>query len=160
LSDTEEIQHNIRSLFRDLGITHADDKTKTSKKIESIFESVQSLDPKVFALVAFDLAILMGLSGDWQRSYETAQKLISQNDDRLSVKLWQLKCLVELERHSEAVALGGAVRWQNLQILHVNYLTALSYEALGLQEQAKVRFQAVYKSNPSYRSVAQKLINY
>ena len=91
-------------------------------------------------------------------SLDFANRLVELNDDRLVVKLWQLRCLVELRRFAEAVAVSSSLRWPPELLIHVNFLTALSLESLGMREQAQSRYRAVYDANSSYRDVAQRVI--
>lgn len=127
--------------------------------LEEDLYALESLSLERFGCIALDAAVLSGLSENWQLSFKLTEKLIKIGNDSLQVRLWKLRCLVELEEFPEAVALFSSTRWPSEQLIHANFLVALAYEGLGVREQAKARFEAVFKLNPHYRKVSQKLMS-
>jgi hypothetical protein len=152
----DESLTTLRSLLKELDLeeTVAD---RALRDLREEFGALLKLSPPVFLRVGLDVSIVVGVSGDWNLALEFVQRLIALNDDRLEIKIWQLRCLVESERFAEALALSGSVRWKPELMLHVNYLTGLAFEALNMVEQARLRFEAVSKIDPSYRNVSQRM---
>ena len=106
--------------------------------------------------MGLDLSVVAGVSGDWNFALRLIVKMVASNDDRPEVRLWQLRCLVECTRYAEALALSQAMRWDARHLIHVNYLTGSAFEALGMREQARLRFDAVRRQDPAYRYVQLK----
>jgi tetratricopeptide (TPR) repeat protein len=153
----DESERTARSLLRDLGYGEADWDYGTVP-LRSGLQSFFSLGPDSFKRVGLDVAVFAGVSGDWALSLEVLLKLIELGEAGLRVKLWHLRCLVELDRHAEALAVVNSVRWSEAQRIHVNYLAGIAFEALGIGEQARQRFDAVHKADPRYRNIAQKVL--
>jgi hypothetical protein len=153
----DEQDELISGLFKDLGITSIVDGEGLRDPVDKLLTpGLLSLPRDHFLAVGLDAAIVAGLSNCWDFSLRVLEQLLSLNDDRLSVKLLQFRCLTELARYGEALALGQAVRWPPEQMIHVNYLMGLTYDGLGMSDLAAARFQAVKKQNPDYRGVAEK----
>jgi len=153
----EEISTTIEKLFADLEIDQKSQNVATNLKSE--FSAVLRLSNDPFATVALDVAVFVAFAGDWVLSLEILDRLVACNDDRIEIKLWQLKCYVELSRFAEAISLSGAIRWPQSVMIHVNFLTGVALEALNLKEQASSRFRAVYDTNAQYQDVAKRLLN-
>jgi hypothetical protein len=154
--DTADSESVIRALGRDLGLGSSE-LEPVSRDLAPLLGAFLNLSHLTFTRIALDLAVFAGLSGDWNLALRFTRRLIELRDDRVEVKLWELRCLVECGRHAEAVALNQAVPWHPSHRLHVNYLSGLALESLGLQEQARSRFDAVRRQDPHYRDVASKL---
>jgi tetratricopeptide (TPR) repeat protein len=129
-----------------------------AKGLEEDLGALENLSPDRFKHIALDAAVLAGMSENWQLSLRLIERLSALGEDSIRVNLWKLRCLVELENFAEAVALFGSVRWPKDMLLHANFLVGLAYEGLGVREQAKSRFEAVFRADPNYRKVAQKLL--
>jgi hypothetical protein len=147
----------MEALFRDLELGDFVDEGVERRSLAPEFESFLELPPEQFRNVAQDLSVVCGVSGDWNLALKFVQRLLALGDDRLELKIWQLRCAVEVENFAESLALANAVRWPPEWMIHVNYLTALAYEGLGMKEQAKIRLQAVRNRDASYRDVKQRL---
>jgi hypothetical protein len=159
MTENDDSLTAIQALLKDLEL----DSSSTDKVVRDLRTELGPflrLSPEVFARIGFDVSIVAGSSGDWNLALEFAQKLVSLHDERPVLQIWRLRCLVELERYAEALALSASLRWQPSQMIHVNYLTGLAFEALGMRDQARLRFDAVHKVDATYRGVAQKRVSY
>ncbi len=154
LSESESL---LKDLLRELEL---DEIRQGSGDLEADLVGIHELDDARFRRVALDAAVFAGLSNNWRLSLSWTERLMSLGDSEPEVMLWKLRCLVELEKFPEAVALFSSVRWAESQLLHANFLVGLAYEGLGVREQARLRFEAVHRIDPAYRKVAQKLLNY
>jgi len=153
----DEVDRTARSLLRDLGYGESDWDAGALALKEGL-GGLFRLGPDSFRRVGLDASIFAGTSGDWAVALEFAQKLLDLGEGGLSVKLWQLRCLVELDRFAEALAIVNSVRWTETERIHVNYLAGVAFESLGLADQARQRFDAVYKADARYRNIAQKVL--
>jgi len=153
-----EIDRIVSELYRDLDLGTAGD-LETSIDLEGVLGAVLDLPEQKFLRVAFDLSCLIGVSGDWQLAHDIYSKLegVKEFTATQQTKLWHTRCLIELERYSEALAIVRAVRWSDSQQIHVNYLSGLAFESLNMNDDAQVRFAAVHRKNPNYQDVAQRL---
>ncbi len=157
--DSKNDQDNFNSMLKELEL--GDEKLPGSNRnLRTEFMSFLKIRTDLFQKVGFRMSVVIGMSGDWQLSLEFVSRLVDLGDDSRDVKLWQLRCLVELERYAEAIALSSAVKWLSTDMIHVNFMTALSYDALGMKEQARIRFDAVRAIDSTYRNIAQKLSKY
>ena len=147
-----DIDALARTLIRDLELGEGPPTTET-RDLNALFAPFLSLHPKSFARIGLDAAVTAGISGDWNLSLRLVARLLQNGDERLGVKLWELRCLVECGRFAEALASSQAVPWDRTLLIHVNYLTGLAYESLGMREQAQLRFDAVRRQNPSYKDI-------
>jgi len=150
---------NIQKLFRDLNLKD-DILSSEERNLSQDFAGLLKSPPELFKRIGKDLAIVCGMSGDWQLALATVVALQNWHADDSTLKLWQLRALVELQRYAEAIGLLHSSRWQSSQILHVNYLAGLAFEALGMREQARIRFDAVQQNDPDYRDVRMKMLSY
>lgn len=141
-----------RTLVRDLELGEAAPLAET-RDLSAVFEPFLSLHTKVFRRIGLDAAVIAGVSGDWNLALRLTLKLVHEGDERIQVKLWELRCLVECGRFAEALAASQASPWDRTQLIHVNYLTGVAFEALGMREQAQLRFDVVRRQNPSYKDV-------
>lgn len=147
-----DVDSLARTLIRDLELGESVPAAE-NRDLGALFAPLLSLHEKSFARVGLDAAVTAGISGDWNLSLKLVNRLLQNGDDRLGAKLWELRCLVECSRYAEALASSQAVPWEKGQLIHVNYLTGLAFEALGMREQAQVRYDAVRRQNPSYKDV-------
>jgi hypothetical protein len=151
--ELEDSKEDLKKLYRDLEL--GEDFEKSGPSLKKFFTPFVKLKKAQFLAVAKDLSVVSALSGDWNLALELIQKLdAKENSD--SLRVWRLRCLIELERFAEAIALVHHVKWESKSLIHVNYLTGLAYEALGIAEQAQLRFKAVFDVDPRYREIRQK----
>jgi len=148
----------MEGLARDLGI-HGD-AIERAEKIPEISEILDSMNTGHEMNAALDLSIFAGVSENWQVALEATNKRIAAGECPEDLYVWKLCCLVHLESFAEAVALFSSRHWSSKILIHVNFLAGLAYEGLGVRDQAKSRFTAVFNQNSRYRKVAQKLLNY
>jgi Flp pilus assembly protein TadD len=113
-----------------------------------------------FQELGLNLAAVSGLSGDWSFSLDIVQRLLDGGDDSLETKLWHLRSLIELERFAEALAVSQSTRWGSKEWVHVNYLSGIAFEALGLVDEARNRWESVLRADPQYRDIALRLSRY
>ena len=159
MSSIDDGDRLVRNLFRDLGIRSNASPSLTHEYRDDLM-GLASTPDATFLRIGFDVAQVVGLSGDWEQSIALLDRLEALGDDRSEIKLWQLRALVELTRYSEAMALAKSIRWPAKSLIHVNYLSALALEAIGARDQSKVKLMAVFKSDASYKDVAQRLSKY
>lgn len=148
----------INQLLLDLGIKDFRFGTNLEKDFEPIF----ALAAPEFTKIAKDAMSLTGISGDWTLSLRIAEHMLerslpSENDWALT-KLWQLRCLVELDRMAEAVALVQSINFPAPLVIFVNYLSGIAYEKLEMPDLAQQKFKAVYSQNPRFRDIADRLL--
>lgn len=147
----------LQDLLRDLGVTQ---ETKSSLFFDdaSDLENFDKEDPKTILKVGFDVALYLGSCHRWAKSLQVVEALLRiERVMNLSLKLWHLRCLVELNRYAEAIVLVDSTPWEREQMIHVNYFAGLSFDGLKLKDQAKQRFLAVQEADASYKNVAQLL---
>lgn len=150
----------IQALFRDLELGNSNE-VRLTRDLRQEFGDILALPPHVLKQLGFDAAVVLGISGDWDLAYELCRQLIERtSDDRMEIKMWQLRALVELERFPEALALSTSTRWPSTLLIHVNYLTGESFERLKMFDEARLRFDAVFKLSNSYRNIAEKTTRY
>lgn len=154
----DEQGRRLKDLLKDLDIS-LEDVESGARSLSSDLNNVFKLPVELFKRLALDIAIFCGVSGDWSFSHEIVNRLLAVGDDRLVVKLWQLRSLVELERFAEAIATASSISWPSGLLHHANYLAGMAYENLGMREQALQRYRAVAKTDASYREVAEKCTN-
>jgi len=147
----------LKELLRDLEL---DEIRQGYGDLSGVLEGVVVLDDVRFRRVALDASVFAGVSNNWQFALTCVDRLLGLGEESFEVVLWKLRCLVELEKFPEVVAIFSAQRWSDTHLIHANFLVGLAYEGLGVRDQAKLRFEAVSKIDPSYRKVAQKLLNY
>ena len=153
---TEEI---IEQLSKDLDLGHGLSEDR-ALHLDVDLAAWKTLSDPLFAQVGLDLSESAGSLGDWSLAFSFYMQWHEIDPVKHQKKLWQLRCLIELERFGEALALGAAHKWNPSELLHVNYLTGLAFEALGIMDQARIRFDAVFRTDPSYRNISQKILNY
>ncbi|MEO5668226.1 MAG: hypothetical protein ABIR96_09225 [Bdellovibrionota bacterium] len=152
-----ETESLLKELLRDLEL---DEIRQGYGDLSAVLQGVVELEDTRFRRVAMDASVFAGVSNNWQLALDCVERLKKLGDETSNVVLWKLRCLVELEKFPEVVAIFSSQRWGEEQLLHANFLVGVAYEGLGVRDQAKLRFEAVSKMDPSYRKVAQKLLNY
>jgi hypothetical protein len=155
--DENSFQVLLDKLAKDLDIS-MDPSRGQEFKLENFFSNWARIPTDVFKQVALDLSLFAGSFGDWVLALDILQKLQEVHPASGHLKVWELRCLVELSRPSEALALARSHHWSLDEQIHVNYLSGLAYEALGLSLEAAQRFDAVYRKNPHYSDVALRLV--
>ena len=155
--DENNFERLLDKLARDLDLS-IDPASDRGLKLENVFSQWARLPSDVLQRVALDLSLFAGSFGDWNLAYEVLQKLQELSTISGKLKIWELRCLVELSRASEALALSRSHHWAPDEQIHVNYLSGLAYESLGLSVEAAQRFDAVYRKNPHYSDVALRLV--
>lgn len=145
-----------RRVLLDLGLrspSESLDEVSLSADLRGFFDDSSQRSSRI----AWELSLFCGVSNDWALALKFVDRFQQECGTTNESKLWQFRCLVELGMHAEAVALSSSQRWAQEEWIHVNYLTGLAFEGLGLREQARGRFLAVAKENRQYRNVAEKL---
>lgn len=148
----------LEDLARDLGFSA--ESVKGEERIPEISEILGKMKSSQELNSALDLSIFAGVSNNWQVALSATNKSIKSADCPEEIFVWRLSCLLHLENYAEAVALFSSRHWDSKMLIHVNFLAGLAYEGLGVRDQAKSRFEAVYAQNPHYRKVSQKLLIY
>jgi hypothetical protein len=158
--DDQNTRQLAQSILQDLGLGEGEE-ARLVHDLRQHFGELLDLTPMELQRIGFDAAVVMGLSGDWNMTLDLCKQLSSKaHDDRMELKLWQLRALVELSRFHEALALGTSTRWPSNLLVHVNYLTGEACENLRMYEEARLRFDAVLKFNRDYRDIAQRVSKY
>ena len=157
LEDTTSV---IQALFKELDLGDVA-QGKLTRDFSQDFGELLNLPAKNLSQLGFDAAVVLAVSGDWEMASEICRQLIARtSDDRVEIKILQLRAFIELERFPEALALSTSNRWPSEWLIHVNYLTGEAFEGLRMFDEARLRFDAVFKLNNSYRNVAQKITQY
>lgn len=150
--DDFDLDSVAKTLIKDLQLGESE-WGQEPVSLEKALRGLDSLSPHNFRNVALDVSVVCGLSGDWILALKLVSRLLTDNDDRVEVKIWELRCLVECGRYAEALALAQTVHWERSRLIHVNYLTGVAFDALGMKQQAQLRFEAVRSRDPNYRDV-------
>jgi len=146
---------DVSGLLRDLEFA-ASSVQDEEVDLTPVLESVLQARDDVFKKVAADASLVAAAAGDWKNAFALIDRL-SHLEESPRLKLWKLRCLIELCKFSEALTVAQALAWPTELMIHVNYLTALGFEGLGFKDQARMRFEAVKKRDPRYRDVQEKL---
>ena len=154
----EGMNQTIKNLARDLGLSK--ELLFDESEIPELNLALNSIGSFSNSRPVLDVSIFAGVSNNWQFALRAVNKCIDSGESSDEIYVWKLSCLVNLESFAEAVALFSSRHWSLKVLIHVNFLAALAYEGLGVLDQAKSRFKAVYDVNPQYGEVAQKLLNY
>jgi tetratricopeptide (TPR) repeat protein len=150
--DDNNVDKIIDKLSRDLDIKFNDFSDST--QLSAVFAEWKKIPQDVFQNVALDLSLFAGSYGDWALAYEILLALTPDPEKVNEIKLWEIRCLYEMKKPSEALALARSVHWHADHQIHVNYLSGLAYESLGMKTEAAQRFDAVFRRNPNYSDVA------
>lgn len=153
-NETEEL---LNTLLKELELSSLSPELSLLNE----FANLLDLSDPILVKIGLDAMALTGVSGDWSFSLKLAERLLQCPDlpeaTWALAKVWQLRSLVELDRMAEAIALSQNYNCPKNLLIHVNYLTGLAYEKLDLSEQAKQRFEAVFRENPRFRDIVEKL---
>lgn len=151
-------QDLLKDLLRELGATEASETKDAFAQESADLSNFEKEDPEVIRRIGFDVAIYLGSCHRWAKSLQVVEALLKlERAINLPLKLWHLRCLVELGRFAEAVVLVDSTPWEKSHMIHVNYFAGLSFEGLKLKAQAKQRFLAVQEADTSYKNIAQLL---
>lgn len=104
-----------------------------------LFRQFKSLEVSKKLALAFDISLIQGQAGQWEQALEWIEFLQKHSAIEEKQAIWKLKCLVELAKYSESLALVDSWPWTQKSIKEVNLLAAQSFEGLGMHEQAKAR---------------------
>jgi hypothetical protein len=148
----------LRALVRDFDLGSSE--LQQHRTVKNLLQYLFRLPQNKFRELGLNLAAVSGLSGDWSFSLEVVQRLLDAGDDSAATKLWHLRSLIELERFAEALAVSQSTRWGAKEWIHVNYLSGIAFEALGLFDEAKNRWESVQRADPQYRDIALRLSRY
>ena len=151
-SDDGEVDSVAKTLIKDLELGESEWESK-ALSLEEALKGLDGLSETAFRGIGLDVSVACGLAGDWNLALKCVTRLVREGDDRLAAKIWRLRCLVESGRFAEGLALAQVVLWDSERLIHVNYLTGLAFEALGMKSQAILRFEAVRRQDPNYREV-------
>ena len=148
-------------LLKDLGFSQKEiSNSEFNSEDKEHFSNILKEDSKVLNNIGYEFSIFLGLSNRWKESLEVIEFLIrSEKLFNVQLKLWQLRCLVELGRFAEAVVLIDSSVWPKDELIHVNYFAGLSFDGLKLKDQARQRFLAVLQADATYKNVEQILHN-
>lgn len=164
-TSTEQFNHALfseglvaKELASELGLNEATLQDYVDiPELRSLANNLSTLpNPEVI----LDISVFAGVAGDWKIALEMVDKLLSAGHESPRHYLWRLRCLISLDEYAEAVALFTSRKWEASVLIHANYYAGLAYEGLGIRNQAKQRFQAVYNRDSEYRDVHSRLLNY
>ncbi len=156
MSSTEDLGELIQSLLRDLEISHDSFATEDRIDVDSEFGALLSAT-KSGRTIYFDASIMAASLGRWDRALEWCETFVTRDLTSPGVMSWKLRCLVELERFSEALALASSQEWPAEYVIHVKYLSGICYLKLQMDERARVELQWVERQDSGYRDVARML---
>lgn len=153
----QELGELIQSLLRDLEISHeafaAQDHIDVDHEFGSLLKSTRSS-----RTIFFDASLMAASLGRWDRALEWCEAFMAQDSHSEGLNIWRMRCLVELERFSEALALASATQeWGPEYQIHVKYLSGICYLKLKMEDRARSAFEWVERQDSGYRNVAQML---
>lgn len=155
-NSTEDIGELIQTLLRDLEISHESFATEDRIDVDSEFASLIS-GATAGHNIYFDASLMAASLGRWDRALEWCEVFMNKDLTSPGVLAWRMRCLVELERFSESLALASAQEWPVTYVIHVKYLSGLSYLHLKMDERARNEFEWVERQDSGYRDVARML---
>ncbi len=153
----DAIEKTLNQLLRDLELGDGVEDLESSAELAEFLEFAKGSGESFFR-VAFDVSLVAGVLGNWSFALSTVHQLLSRGYTTNTIKLWQLRCLIELRRYSESLAIIDHQTWSASEMLHINYFAGVAFLSLGMKEQARQRFEAVKSNNASYQNVAELLL--
>jgi tetratricopeptide (TPR) repeat protein len=144
---------DMHAFYRDLGIDF--NEGDQGDNLRHVFAPILS---SVFAQrISVDLSVFLAAQNGWDAALSVVDRLLKgASASRPEIMLWKMRCLLETERYSEVIAMAAG-NWPPAYQLPLNYLLGRAYQALGVKDQARNRFEAVKRLNPGYRDVAIRL---
>ena len=110
-----------------------------------------------FKSLGLDLAVSLGIQGQWDLAKNCVKRYRSLDPTNMSALLFEMRCLLELERFTEVLALGQSPVTEKHHLISANYLMALSFEALNMFPQARSRLEAIVRQDPNFLDVSLRL---
>jgi tetratricopeptide (TPR) repeat protein len=153
---SEELGDLIQNLLRDLEISHDSFATEDSIDVDSEFGELLNAT-KSKRTIYFDASIMAASLGRWDRALDWCDLFLNKELTSPGVLAWKMRCCVELERFSEALALASMQEWPKEYVIHVKYLSGLCYLKLKMSERARLDFEYVERQDSGYRDVARML---
>lgn len=113
--------------------------------------------------VTLSLCELYSYLEDWDSIIEQANHVQIEDDITFETVLFYGRALQEKGLHAEAIRIFGEALKQNkacetVLLQEARYWQAFSYEQLGRKSQANKKFQKLFKDNPYFRDVAQRVV--
>ncbi len=154
--DDKEKAKIIESLSADLGLTVESLKGRTSGFGRDILAPFLDLPvDKMTATCAYDFTLLTASMGEWEFAFYWAQRAIPffSGKELETLKIWEMRCQLELGRASEVIALAGAYGAPKFLEKEFHFLLGEAFLTLGMKEKARQRFEAVAQVDAKYRGV-------
>jgi len=152
-SDLNDI---VTNLLRDLEISPDElASVKTTELQSEIGDLVSSA--KDWHKIGLDASLFAASLGDWDYALVLINEVVDKEMTSTAVFAWKLRCLVESKRYSEALALADTHEWPKDLLIHVKYLSGLSYLQLKMSKRARNNFEWVERQDSGYREVARLL---
>jgi|JI10StandDraft_1071094.scaffolds.fasta_scaffold385265_2 tetratricopeptide (TPR) repeat protein len=145
----------VESLLREIG--DSSNSSKENVDLGQFFDKFIKLEDTDFQRLAMDLAVALSCVADWERAYAVIRRYRKLNAADMAALIFDMRCLYELERYSEVLALGQMAVSEKHQFLMANYLMGLSFEALGMYPQARSRLEAVVKQDPNFLDISYRM---
>jgi hypothetical protein len=156
MAETEDLGELIQSLLRDLEISHDTFATEDRIDVDSEFDALLRAT-KSGRTIYFDASIMAASLGRWDKALEWCEEFLARDLTSPGVHVWKMRCLVELERFSESLALASMQEWPREYLVHVKYLSGICYFKLKMMERAQGEFAWVERQDSGYRDVARML---
>lgn len=156
MADFEDSSEIVQNLLKDLEISQIGDeihgKVNLEPELNSLFKASKSK-----RTIFFDASLLAASMGAWDKALDWCQSFERTETLSESALVWKMRCLVENERFSEALALGSSCEWASHNLIHVKYLSGICYKSLKMHDRARVFFEWVERQDSGYREVARML---
>jgi tetratricopeptide (TPR) repeat protein len=151
--DTEQIREKLlRELGEDAEYSHEE-----GGHLFSEISYLKDLEDKKILDYGVDIAALFAVQGFWKEAIGILRRYRSLDPSNNSALIFQMRCLFEMENFTELLALGQLPVTEKHHLLAVNYLMGMSFEALEMYPQARSRYEAVIRQDPTYLDVSLRL---
>lgn len=152
----QELGDLIQSLLRDLEISQdtfaSEDHIDIDKEFSSLLGATKSR-----RTIYFDASLMAASLGRWDKALEWCESFEASDLTSFGLLSWKMRCLVEMERFSEALALASSQEWPAPYQIHVKYLSGICYLKLKMTERARAELEWVERQDSGYRDVARML---
>lgn len=151
-----ELGDLIQSLLRDLEISHDSFVSEDLIDVDSEFKSLIA-STKSERTIYFDASIMAASLGRWDKALAWCEAFEAKGEPSFGVQAWRMRCLVEMDRFSESLALASSQEWPSNYQIHVKYLSGICYLNLKMADRARMEFEWVERQDSGYRDVARML---
>lgn len=121
------------------------------------FDYLMHLPDVEFSKMGLDFAVALSIQGLWSEARKAIKRYRNLEPANISALIFEMRCLYELESFTEVLALGQSPLSEKHHLISVNYLMALSFEALEMFPQARSRYEAVIRQDSNFLDASLRL---